>query len=464
MISNNQPEATICALSSGAGRAGVAVIRVSGPEAGAALENLAGDLPPPRVATLAELRNAARALIDKGLALWFPGPHSFTGEDVAEVQVHGGPAVIDALLEALLALPGLRAAEPGEFTRRAFEHGKLDLTAAEAVADLIQAETEGQRRQALRQMAGELGALYEGWRGALVNALARVEAEIDFAEEDQGDPTLAGAASGLKAEISGILANLKDHLDDGHRGERLRDGLYVAILGAPNVGKSSLLNALARRQAAIVSARAGTTRDVIEIHLDLGGYPVIVADTAGLKGDGAGAGTMDEIEAEGVRRALERAEAADLKLVVTDASEWPGLAQESKALLDSDALLVLNKMDLAGDLDVAALETLPAAALGPWGVSALSGDGLPALLEGLQAAVAGRLAGGGPALTRARHRRALEDCVAALERFLADGGQASAELAAEDLRLAVRALGRITGSVDVEDLLDIVFRDFCIGK
>lgn len=436
---------TIFALASGQGRAGVAVFRLSGPGSGEALRALAGRLPQPRKASLADLRDSSGEGIDQALVLWFPAPASFTGEDVAELHVHGGRAVAAALAEALTAL-GLRPAEAGEFSRRAFLNGKMDLTRAEAIADLVDAETAAQRRQALRQMGGALARLTEGWRAELVRALAHLEAVIDFADEGIPDALVAevGAASRRLAE------EIAAHLADGRRGERLREGVHIAIIGAPNAGKSSLLNRIAGRDAAIVSAQAGTTRDVIEVHLDLGGWPVVLADTAGLREAG------EEIEAEGIRRALARAEQADLKLAVFDAGLLPALDAPTLAMLDAEALVVLNKSDLAAALP-AMVEGHPAFA-----VSAQSGEGLEGLLAALEAEVAKRFAvGEAAAITRVRHRAALEECRAALLRF--DPGP-GIELAAEDLRLAARALGRITGRVDVEELLDVVFRDFCIGK
>jgi len=439
--------ATIFALASGSGRAGVAVFRLSGAQAGAALVTLGGQpLPEPRRAVRRRVRGANGEIIDDGLALWFPAPHSFTGEDVVELQLHGGRAVASALAEALLAL-GLRPAEPGEFSRRAFEAGKLDLTQAEAIADLVDAETAAQRRQALRQMDGALLRLYEGWRERLLRAQAHLEAEIDFADEDLP----GGLSDSARVEIDAIAAQMAAHLADGRRGERLRDGLHIAILGAPNVGKSSLLNRLAGREAAIVSATAGTTRDVIEVHLDLGGYPVVLADTAGLR-DAA-----EAVEEEGIRRARARAEAADLCLVVFDAGTLPDLDAESLSLVDGRAIPLVNKIDRT-------TAAIPDAIGGQVavGVSARNGEGLELLLALLTDRAAEVLEGSGaPALTRARHRLAIEDSVTALRRCLTAG---LPELAAEDVRVAARALGRITGRVDVEEMLDVIFREFCIGK
>jgi tRNA modification GTPase len=441
---------TIFALSSGVGRAAVAVVRVSGPEAAASLMALAArdGLPPARRATLARLRDPASAdWLDDGLVLWLPGPDSFTGEDMVELHLHGGPAVVAAVLEAVAARPGLRPAEPGEFTRRRFEGGRLDLTQAEAVADLVNAETAAQRRQALRQMDGELGRLYERWREALIGACAHVEAEIDFPDEDL-PPTVGDQVRPVMTEL---LAEITAHLADRHRGERLRDGLYIAILGPPNTGKSSLLNRLARRDAAIVATAAGTTRDVIEVRLDLGGYPVVLADTAGLRE------ATDEIEGEGVRRALRRAEAADLRLLVLDASQGAPLDAATAAVVDEGCLVLVNKVDLRP-----APATPPIEGRSTFAISVATGEGLAAFLGALQTEVAARLSSGmAPALTRVRHRAALEHAAAALRRSLE---AELPELVADDLRLAARSLGRITGRVDVEDILDVIFRDFCIGK
>lgn len=440
---------TIFALATAPGRAGVAVVRVSGPGSGEALSALTGKPPPaPRMATLVRLRDPSTGeALDDALVLRFTAPRSFTGEDVVELHLHGGRAVVAGVVEALSALPGLRVAEPGEFTRRAFENGKLDLTEAEAVADLVDAETSAQRRQALRQMEGALGQLYDGWRERLTRSLAHIEADIDFPDEDLP----SGVSDAARPVLDALAAEIDAHLDDRGRGERLREGLHIAIVGAPNAGKSSLLNALARREAAIVSARAGTTRDVIEVHLDLGGYPVVLADTAGLREAAA-----DEVEEEGIRRALDRAARADVKVAVFDATALPALDPATVALVDKDTVVVLNKTDVA-DAPVPVVGGQDAVA-----VSARTGAGLPELERRLTAFTADRLAGSGaPALTRARHRSALEECRDALRRAL---DAPLPELMAEDVRLASRALGRITGRVDVEDLLDVIFRDFCIGK
>lgn len=424
---------TIFALASGAGRAGVAVVRLSGPRAGTVLAMLAGPLPPPRTAALRRLAHDG-AEIDRGLILWFPAPASFTGEDVAEIHLHGGRAVREALFAALQAL-GLAPAEPGEFSRRAVENGKLDLTRAEAIADLADAETDLQRRAALRQYDGALADLYESWRARLIMALGRAEAAIDFSDDGVGE-TEFDAAREAAVHIS---EEIRAHLDDAGRGEALREGVRLAIIGPPNAGKSSLLNLLARRDAAIVSDIAGTTRDVIEVRLDLGGVLVIAADTAGLRR------SDDTIEAEGVRRALHRAQDAHLTLLLLDAS-----AAEPRAGVPDDLapdLTVWNKADLKRHDGLS--------------ISLKTGEGVAMLQDLLRHTVQRKFAGDAPALTRPRHRAALTEALAALEHA---GRAAEPELLAEDLRLAMRAVGRITGRVDVEEVLDFVFRDFCIGK
>lgn len=433
---------TIYALSTAPGRAGVAVIRISGEGAREAVTALTGEAPGrPREAKLRRFRDPeTQAPLDLGLLLFFEAPASFTGEDVAELHIHGGRAVVAAMLRTLGHMHFLRAAEPGEFTRRAFEHGKLDLTAVEGLADLIDAETEAQRVQALRQMEGALGKLYEGWRARLVKALAYAEAEIDFPDEEVPGDLLAK----LEPEIHALASEIAAHLDDGRKGERLRDGIEVAIVGPPNAGKSSLLNRLAGREAAIVSEEAGTTRDVLEVRLDIAGVPVTLADTAGLRE------AANAIEREGVRRALARAEAADLRLVLVA----PGAGGDFSLAREGD-IRVVNKLDLDAEVPEGAI-----------GISALTGQGLDALEAALREKIgAAYEAQEHPLITRARHREGLSDCAASLARArqALEAGR-DAELVAEDLRLAARALGRITGRVDVEDLLDVIFRDFCIGK
>ncbi|MFN9780240.1 MAG: tRNA uridine-5-carboxymethylaminomethyl(34) synthesis GTPase MnmE [Alphaproteobacteria bacterium] len=444
---------TIFALSSARGRAGVSVVRVSGPKAAAALQALTGlPAPQPRTATLRTLRDTAGDTIDRALVLWFPAPSSFTGEDTVEFHVHGSRAVIDALARALGSFEGLRPADPGEFTRRAFDSGKLDLTQAEGLADLIAAETAAQRRLALRQMEGGLRERVDAWRTALIRAGAHLEACIDFPEDEIPE----GLIEGVVAEAAALKADLQRHLDGSRRGEITRDGLAVVILGAPNVGKSSLLNALARRDVAIVSPIPGTTRDPIEVHLDLEGYAVTLIDTAGLRD------TIDEIEAEGMRRAHARAAAADLRLAVSDCLGDGMDSRVTQAIPGADAI-VLNKVDL---LQVQAPQ--PNAGTVPvFHVSARTGHGIDTLVTWLTREVVARAGSGEAApLTRARHRHALEAVTRHLARFLDNHAHHAAgiDILAEDLRMAARDLGRLTGRIDVEDYLDVIFRDFCIGK
>ena len=440
---------TIFAVASGLQRAGVSIIRVSGPAALLTYKNLTHrPVPPPRTAVFGSFRvPETHQLLDRGMMLYFEAPNSFTGEDVIEYHVHGGVAVVRGFLDVLARQPECRLAAPGEFTRRAFENGKMDLTAAEAVADLIDAETEAQRMQALDQLGGTLARLYKGWAENLKKILAHQEAEIEFPEEDM--PTQV--AEKLKPEITALINEMRQHLDDGHRGERLRNGVLIAILGAPNAGKSSLLNALARRDVAIVSEEAGTTRDVIEAHLDLGGYPVILADTAGLRA------TESKIEAEGIRRARKIAVEADIKVVLFDGTQAPDA--ETLAVIDNNPVIVLTKSDLPARSPA----QIPAfAGMTVVSVSSKTGTGCDALLKALTEKVSNLFTPRhGPSLTRERHRVALEETVIALERSLR---ATLPELAAEDLRLGLRSLGAITGTVHVEELLDRVFKDFCIGK
>ncbi|NKC34408.1 tRNA uridine-5-carboxymethylaminomethyl(34) synthesis GTPase MnmE [Roseomonas sp. BU-1] len=435
---------TIFARASGAVQAAVAVLRLSGPGSGALLAALAGGLPPARRASLRRLRDAAGEVLDQALVLWFPGPASYSGEDCGELHLHGGAAVVSAVEAALLAL-GARPAEPGEFTRRAFLNGRMDLTQAEAVADLVAAETDGQRRQALRQADGALGQLYGGWSERLTRLLAQQEAAIEFEMDDL--PTDLGARARQAAAV--LRAEMAAHLQDGHRGERLREGVSVAIVGAPNAGKSSLLNALVGRDAAIVSAQPGTTRDVVECRLVLAGVPVTLADTAGLRE------ASDLIEQEGVRRALDRAAGSDLLLAAFEAGAPPDAATLAALAAAERALVIGTKCDL-----LPAPENLAGHVVLP--TSVRTRDGLGPLLAALERAAI-QLAGlaEAPSLTRSRHRAALGEALARLE----EGEQARLpELAAEGFRSALLALGRLTGRVEVEQVLDAVFRDFCIGK
>jgi len=540
---SNATRETIYALSSGRPPAAIAVVRISGPRAGAALKALTGRIPDPRKAALARVRGRDGEIVDQALALWFPGPQSETGEDVAELQLHGGHAVVAAVFAALAQIDGLRPAEAGEFTRRAFENGKLDLTAVEGLADLVMAETEGQRRQAFRQMTGALRDRAENWRTQLIQALALVEARIDFSDEADVPQDLVTPALQIARSLEGDIASV---LTEGNRGERLREGFVVAIAGPPNAGKSTLLNRIAKREAAIVSPYAGTTRDVIEVHLDLAGLPVTFLDTAGIRE------TDDPVEREGVRRARERAAGADLILWIVEAGETSrpdeagngmrpdvagnasrssddagnigrspsaGAGITSRSLggretggvthLPSDVgvllskeseltpvWLIRNKIDLQqwliqrneqsvqqeGRSEPSVRVNRPLRNMvnkgltgkseielisneSEFGISAKTGEGFDVLLNALARHAEKFLAGAESAVvTRERHRRTLQDALTALRRALVPELSNREDLLAEELRLAARALGRLTGRVDVDDVLDVIFRDFCIGK
>ena len=463
---SNRRDDTIFALSSGRPPAAIAVVRVSGPGAGDAITALAGRVPQPRQATLLRLKWPSRGSgpdadssfepIDDALVLWFPGPRSETGEDTAEFHLHGGYAVIAAVLSALGTLEGLRPAGPGEFTKRAFENGKLDLTRVEGLADLIGAETEAQRRQAFEQLRGLLGDRAERWRQQLTEALALVEASIDFPDEDIVSEKVIGPALAMAKELE---RGIRDLLADSHRGERLREGLTVAVAGPVNVGKSSIVNRLAKRSAAIVSPHPGTTRDIIEVHLDLGGFPVTILDTAGMRDTG------DPVEEEGVRRARARAEASDLVLWVTDAALRAPLPPPPDLMKpDGPPVWILsNKSDLAqggaSDPDLVRCGRMHR-------ISALTGASFDELVDGLTDFARQVFSGGAEAalVTRQRHRTALLECADALRRACAGDASGREEIIAEELRLAARALGRLVGRVDVENVLDVIFRDFCIGK
>ena len=444
---------TIYALSSGSVPAAIGVVRISGPKARDALKALVGRVPESRRAMLATLRDPDTGeTIDQALVLFFEGPNSETGEDVAELQLHGGRAVIAATFAVLARLPGLRPAEGGEFTRRGFENGKLDLTAVEGLADLIYADTEAQRRQAVRQLQGLLGDRAEDWRLRLIEAMALAEAGIDFSDEADVAADVAvrslDIARLLQQEIAALLA-------EGRRGERLREGLVVAIAGPPNAGKSTLLNRIARRDVAIVSPYAGTTRDVIEVHLDLGSYPLTLLDTAGIRE------TDDPVEREGVERARARAAAADLVLWLT---ENEAANPDPDSGFGPDRWVVRTKIDLS--------ERAPGAVRRPamaqphfYQLSAVSGEGVDQLIADLEAYAKASLESREPALvTRERQRHLLEQAESALRRAISEGEAGREDTFAEELRQAAQALGRLTGRVDVEDVLDKIFRDFCIGK
>lgn len=441
---------TIFAPATAPGRAGIAVIRISGPRAKDALAMLGvAPLPPPRAATLFTLLHPReKRPVDRAVVLWFPGPHSFTGDDVAELHVHGSRAVIRTLCDALGAMEHLRMAEPGEFARRAFFRGKMDLAEAEGLADLVDAETEAQRAQAIRVLRGEASARYERLRQQVLHALAHMEAVIDFPDEDLP----AEVEQGISGEVRALADAIVKLLDDNRMGERIRDGISIVILGAPNVGKSSLLNALARRDAAIVSHTAGTTRDLIEVHMDIAGYACVLVDTAGLRD------SADLIEQEGIRRARERAKASDIRVLLFDGTQLPALDEATVALAEANALVAVSKADaLAAPLPglVAGLRSLS--------VSVRGEPGIAPLLSALEARLRGMFDTGteAPLITRARHREALTKAESHLQHFLSGG---AIEIRCEELRQAALQLGKITGKIAVDELLDQIFREFCIGK
>lgn len=439
---------TIFALASARGVSGVAVVRVSGSHAFQSLEILAGRSNfKMREAALCKLSFKGQFL-DHTLIVPFKNPHSYTGEDVVEYHLHGGIAVVQGFLNALSRIDGHRMAEPGEFTRRAFENGKMDLTEAEAVADLIHAETQFQKEQALAQMDGALSRLYEDFKARITKILAYVEAELEFPDEDLPTDVMAE----IRPQIEKLLSDISMHLSDNRRGERLRHGIHVAIIGAPNAGKSSLVNALTQRDIAIVSEVAGTTRDVIEAHLDIGGYPVILSDTAGLRPDQIGEEGQDKIEGEGIRRALKIANEADIRVILYDGTQEKPDAH-SLALEEHQATIaVINKADQN------VVMQHPTALR----ISVQNNQGIDSFLERLTQEIEAMIgAMDSPALTRQRHRESMQHTKESLERCM---NAPLPELAAEDLRLAIRYIGKISGRVDVEDLLDVVFRDFCIGK
>jgi tRNA modification GTPase len=449
-------EQTIFALSSGRPPSAIAIVRVSGPKAGPALEALAGRVPQPRMATRVLLRDREGQGIDDAIALWFPRPGSATGEDVAEFHIHGSRAVQAALFAALSQLENVRTAEPGEFTRRAFENGKLDLTEAEALDDLIHADTDRQRRQALRQLQGLLGDRARDWRKRIIEAQALIEAGIDFS--DEGDVPAELIAPAL-ATIQTLLREVEETLAAQGRSERLRDGLMVAISGPPNVGKSTLINLLARREVAIVSPHAGTTRDVIEVQLDLDGYPVTVIDTAGIRD------TEDPVEQEGVRRARLRAAESDLVLWVTDRERERGEGEMTNP--PAAVWVVRNKIDLDSvDREAGTTAAIQSGQGGKatFRISAGRGDGISELVAALSAFARDYFGTEEDGLIgRERQRGLLRETADGLRRGLAAAGQGD-ELVAEELRVASQSLGRLLGRIDVEDILDAIFREFCIGK
>jgi len=444
---------TIFALSSGRLPSAISIVRVSGPLAAGALQALAGRVPEPRKATRAVLHNASGQPIDEAIVLFFQGPASATGEDVAEFHIHGGRAVQASLFAALSDFENIRAAEPGEFTRRAFENGKLDLTEAEALDDLIHADTEVQRRQALRQLRGLLGDKACDWRQRIIEAQALIEAGIDFADEGDVPAELMTPALG---KIESLLDEIRQTLSTQGRSERLRDGMTVAISGPPNVGKSTLINLLAKREVAIVSPHAGTTRDVLEVHLDLDGYPVTVIDTAGIRD------TDDPVEQEGVRRARLRAGEADLVLWMIEGEE--GRARGASASADTTLWLVRNKIDLETGSSRGGAGSCAPAAERIFRISASRGDGIPELIAALTDFVRNFFGSREESLIgRERQRKLLQETADALRRGIV-AARTGEELVAEELRAASQSLGRLIGRVDVEEILDVIFREFCIGK
>ncbi len=441
-------QTTIFALSTASGRAGVSIIRVSGPAAKDSMRQLCAGSVKPRYASLQKIIDYQdKSVIDEGLVLWFPAPHSFTGEDCVEFQIHGSVAVIQKMLEILAQFHSYKLAEPGEFARRAFENGRLDLTEVEGLSDLINAETEAQRQQAVRQSSGALGKIYTSWRHDLIKAMTLLTAAIDFSDEEDIADDIIKQVQPMIMDLSG---KIKDHLEDGHRGEIIRHGYQVVLAGLPNVGKSSLLNALAQRNAAIVSDEAGTTRDIIQVTLDLDGIPIIVMDTAGLRE------TSSLVEQEGIRRTIQSAEEANLIIWLMDATA-PVYDLNKHISKNDNVLFVLNKVDLLDSPSNLLLSTNLA-------LSLKKDLGLDTLIKEISKRAKTELTSNSdPVITRQRHRSELENCQNNLAQFLSCTME-DIELRAEDLRLAASSLGRITGEIDVEDLLDLLFSEFCIGK
>ena len=442
---------TIYALSSGPGISGVAVIRLSGQDTSKVIQLLTGKEPPkPRVATLRKINKINTSeLIDEGLILWFPGPESYTGEDMAEIQVHGSKAVVDALHSSLSDIENCRLAEPGEFTKLAFQNGKINLLKAESIADLISSETEIQRQQAIKIMNGKSSDQFNFLREKLLKILSHVEAKIDFPEEDLPNNIL----DEIKNSSDEVINKIKKILNDQKVGERIREGFKIAILGPTNAGKSSLMNHLSNRDVAIVSEIAGTTRDVIETHLNIDGYPVIISDTAGIRD------SKDEIEKKGIKLSLNRAEEADLKLVVIDAKS-PDFTDVLKDLLHENAILVINKSDLLEkDIDPEIKKTNHVL------ISIKENKNIEELILKIKNNLKNKFITSDDILiTRERHRQHLQQCLDHLNNFNQKKEIEDFDKAAEDLRLATRHLGMIVGKVDVEEILGSIFNDFCIGK
>ena len=442
---------TIFALSTGPGISGVAIIRVSGPEASTVIETLTGkEIPKPRMATLRKISNYNTSeLIDEGIIIWFPGPESYTGEDMAEIHVHGGNAVVLAVQNQISKFKNCRLAEPGEFTKLAFQNGKINLLKAESIADLISAETEAQRLQALKIMKGNSSKKFNLLRDKLLKVLSFIEAKIDFPEEDLPEDNIKK----LKDESTNVLYEIQKILNDQKVGEMIREGFKIAIVGPTNAGKSSLLNNLSKREVAIVSEIAGTTRDVIETRLNINGYPVIISDTAGIRN------SKDEIEKKGIKLSLSVAEDADLKLVVVDAKSVD-LSDFLNDLLKNNAILVVNKSDLLkGKLhpEVSKLNHV---------LISLKDDlNIDKLILKIKNILKNKfILDEDILITRERHRQHLIQCAEHLKNFLNNNNKKDFDTAAEDLRLATRHLGMIVGKVDVEEILGSIFNDFCIGK
>ena len=442
---------TIYALSSGPGVSGVAVIRVSGKSTALVIKKLTSSkLPTPRVATLKKFsKNGDKELIDEGVIIWFPGPNSYTGEDLAEFHVHGSRAVIKAMHLAISKVKSCRLAEPGEFTKRAFQNGRINLLKAESIADLISSETEIQRKQALKIMSGESSDKYNSWREKLLKILSHIEAKIDFPEEDLPKNII----NEIQKESNNVLKEIKQALNDQKVGERIREGFKIAILGPPNSGKSSLLNYFSKRDVAIVSEIAGTTRDVIETHLNLDGYPVIVSDTAGIRS------SKNEIEKKGIKIALKRAQDADLKLVIVSAKNVD-FTSVLRKLLEKNAILVVNKSDLVKRKLNKKFKKYNHVL-----ISIKKNSNLNILIKKIKNKLKNKFTTTEDILiTRERHRQNLINCVQHLEKFQKKKSTQDFDKSAEDLRLATRHLGMIVGKVDVEELLGSIFNDFCIGK
>ena len=442
---------TIYALSSGPGISGIAVVRVSGKDTSEVIKQITReDLPSPRVATLKKFNKIdTNELIDEGVIIWFPGPNSYTGEDLAEFHVHGSRAVISALHSSISKIKNCRLAEPGEFTKIAFQNGKINLLKAESIADLVSSETEIQRKQAIKIMSGKSSDQFNSWREKLLKILSHVEAKIDFPDEDLPKDIL----SEIQKTSDQVSSEIKKILDDQKVGERIREGFKIAIVGPINAGKSSLLNYLSKRDVAIVSEIAGTTRDVIETHLNLDGYPVVVSDTAGIRD------SKNEIEKKGIKLALNRAEDADLKLVIIDAKnvDFTGVLKD---LVDENAILVVNKSDLLNGKLNEKLKKYDYVL-----ISIKNNSNLDKLILKIKSKLENKfLSHGDILITRERHRQHLEQCINHLQNFKNKNGSEEFDKAAEDLRLATRHLGMIVGKVDVEEILGSIFNDFCIGK